>query len=432
MEVASAIPYTAMLTCKICVSKRAKYTCPRCFINYCSLNCYRDRRHGKCSEQFYRECCENAIRGLAVDDERRHQIERMLSQDADLCNFNNVEYQSEESEEESSSEDDPGDLSERLKGIDMTSGDIDTEKVWELLSTKEKREFHRLLATGNIYAIVPTWTPWWQSAAQKLVTSFPDDFIDASESKPINVAAQPLSELLSVEPHPSVIFSLAETLLGFVFVSRYFNGDYLADMHVAACHLLLELVSYFQPPVTRKSAPNKTRIVKSPATKMIAFTNFSEVLASLQSRLGRNHLTCSHKLMLLLTDDLHCLLQKFDIFVDRVLCEIIQIMLATKTKSILAASALHKVKFLRACVGKRDQASDNWCKRYVPPLFDAVETSICEQTMRIDAEGTQERWRNPRKSKAAGSGWRNILRDNHNHQTSSTEDMKLNVEYKIT
>lgn len=107
MEVVSTNSYATVLTCKICTGKSAKYTCPRCSINYCSLACYRDRRHGKCSEEFYRECCENAIRGMAVDDEQRQQVERMLSQDDDN------RYQSEGSEEESSSEENPGDLSER-------------------------------------------------------------------------------------------------------------------------------------------------------------------------------------------------------------------------------------------------------------------------------------------------------------------------------
>ncbi|KAL5109553.1 hypothetical protein TcWFU_010114 [Taenia crassiceps] len=248
---------------------------------------------------------------MAVDDDRRQQVERMLSQDGGSCGFDDARYRYEGSGEESSSEDDPGDLSERLRGIDLTSESIDTEEVWKSLSTEEKREFHRLLATGKIYAFVPTWSPWWQSASQKLVASFPDDFIGGSESEQMSTDAQPLSKLLSIDPHPSVIFSLAETLLGFVFVSRYFNGDYLSDMHMDACDLLLRLVSCFQPPVVQKSDPNKTRIVKSIATRMLVFTDFSEVLASLQSRLAQNHLTCSHNLMLLLTDDLHCLLRRF-------------------------------------------------------------------------------------------------------------------------
>ncbi|CDI98460.1 zinc finger HIT domain containing protein 2 [Echinococcus multilocularis] len=427
MEVASTNSYTTVLTCKICTSKSAKYTCPRCFINYCSLACYRDRRHGKCSEEFYRECCENAIQDLAVDDEKRQQVERMLSQDGNSYNFDDAKYQSEGSGDESSSEDGPGDLSERLKAIDLTSEDIDTEEVWKLLSTEEKREFHRLLATGNIYAVVPAWSPWWQLAAQKLVTFFPDDFIDPSESEQMGMDARPLSKLLSIEPHPSVVFSLAETLLGFVFVARYFNGDHLSDMHMDACDLLLKLVSYFQPQVAQKNGSNKTRIVKGLATKMIIFTNFLEVLGSLQSRLAQNHLTCSHKLILLLTDDLHCLLRKFDTFVDRALREITQALLAVKPKNIAIASALHKVEFLRACVGKRDQASNNWCQRYVPPLLDAVETSICEQMIQIDAERMREDLHNPKRSKAAGPNWRDILRDNHKRQPPFIEGINLHV-----
>ncbi|KAL5970243.1 Zinc finger HIT domain-containing protein 2 [Taenia solium] len=428
MEISSTNSYTTVLTCKVCTSKSARYTCPRCSINYCSLTCYRDRRHGKCSEEFYRECCENAIRGMAVDDEKRQQIERMLSQDGSSYNSHDARYQSEGSEEESSSEDDPVDILERLKDIDLTSENIDTEKIWKLLSNEEKREFHRLLATGNIYAIVPAWSPWWQSASRKLVTSFPDDFIDAGESEKMGVDAQPLSKLISIEPHPSVIFSLAETLLGFVFVSRYFNGDHLSDMRMNACDLLLKLVSFFQPSVTQKSGSKRTRIVNSRATKMIVFTNFSEVLASLQLRLAQNHLTCSHKLILLLTDDLHCLLRKFDVFVVRGLREIMQILISAKSKNIAIAPALHKVKFLRACVGRRDETSDTWYQKYVPPLLDAVETSICEQTTQIEAERMQDDLSNPKKSKAAGPNWRNILRNSHERQPPFIGEINLQAQ----
>ena len=107
----------------------------------------------------------------------------------------------------------------RLKDIDLTSETIDFDKVWELLSAEEKRDFHRQIVTGSIYASVPVWTPWWQSTAKELVTTFPDDFVGGATTN-MSKCAQPLSELLSTEPHPSIIFSLAETLLGYAFISR--------------------------------------------------------------------------------------------------------------------------------------------------------------------------------------------------------------------
>ncbi len=105
----------------------------------------------------------------------------------------------------------------RLKGVDLTSDNVDVDQIWKCLSAEEKRDFHRQIATGSIYSSVPIWTPWWHSAAKKLVKSFPDDFIDTEEPTKI---AKPLAELLSKQPHPSVAFAFAELLLGFAFVSR--------------------------------------------------------------------------------------------------------------------------------------------------------------------------------------------------------------------
>lgn len=101
-----------ILTCKICTKNKAKYTCPRCSINYCSLTCYRDRRHYKCSEKFYRDCCENAIKSLSVDDEKRRQIEGLLAEKNET-EEDYDKYESDGSENESTSEESIEDLTER-------------------------------------------------------------------------------------------------------------------------------------------------------------------------------------------------------------------------------------------------------------------------------------------------------------------------------
>lgn len=42
--------------CQICRKTNASYSCPRCNIPYCSLDCYRDQsNHLKCSEDFYQD-----------------------------------------------------------------------------------------------------------------------------------------------------------------------------------------------------------------------------------------------------------------------------------------------------------------------------------------------------------------------------------------
>lgn len=112
MQGPSASVSIAQLTCKVCTKNSAKYTCPRCSINYCSLACYRDRRHGKCSERFYRECCEDAMKNLSVDDENFQQIQRMISQSDIYEGYDDVDCEMESADENSCS-DESTDLSER-------------------------------------------------------------------------------------------------------------------------------------------------------------------------------------------------------------------------------------------------------------------------------------------------------------------------------
>nr|CDS28920.1 zinc finger HIT domain containing protein 2 [Hymenolepis microstoma] len=335
----------------------------------------------------------------------------MLSQDDEITE-DDTKGELERSAEESSSEETTEDLAERVKGIDLTADNIDVENLLKLLSKEEKREFHRQIATGSIYSSVPVWTPWWQSASRKLIASFPDDLVEEPAPSGCNSYAKPLSMLISKAPHASIIFSLAETLLGYAFVSRFFNGDHLKEMRRDACDLLLRLVSYFQSTETTKNSSNRTRVIRtSTPSKMIVFSDFSEVIASLQSRLAQNHLTCSHNLILLLTDDMHCMLQKFDSSVTRALNELLGIFSHVKAKNNQLAVARHKLKFLLACIGKQDEASRMWFEKSVPTLVCAVEASICEQSMRIETENRQT-VNTKSEDKSAGPNWRSIIRDN--------------------
>ncbi|KFD59046.1 hypothetical protein M514_00209 [Trichuris suis] len=52
-------------TCKICSKSTKKiYVCPRCNVQYCSLDCFRHRTHLRCSEEFYRNCVLEELKSL--------------------------------------------------------------------------------------------------------------------------------------------------------------------------------------------------------------------------------------------------------------------------------------------------------------------------------------------------------------------------------
>ncbi len=56
--------------CQICQNKSASYKCPKCRMRYCSLICYRDVLHEKCSKEFD----ENEfLDSMNIDQEKNEQ-----------------------------------------------------------------------------------------------------------------------------------------------------------------------------------------------------------------------------------------------------------------------------------------------------------------------------------------------------------------------
>ena len=62
-EIAEETRGRIMSLCKFCATADRRFTCPRCNADYCSLACYRSRDHQDCSEQFYKECVTEELRG---------------------------------------------------------------------------------------------------------------------------------------------------------------------------------------------------------------------------------------------------------------------------------------------------------------------------------------------------------------------------------
>ncbi|KAL7060569.1 hypothetical protein AAHC03_09481 [Spirometra sp. Aus1] len=324
--------------------------------------------------------------------------------------------QQEDYDENSEDSDESSDeLSKRLGDIDLTAPDFDVDVVWSRLSKEEKREFHRQLANGTIYSSIPLWTPWWHPSAKDLIASFPDDCIE-SASLPVLRPVRPLSKLLSSEPHPSVVYALAEVLLGFALTARYYNGEYLQDMYLESADFLLKLVSCLGAPQMSQSdlhrtQADRTRIIRETSTTAPIFTNFEEVLAFFQFRLAENRLVCSSSTIVLSTDDLHRLLENIQ-FAQRALSEVEELLeraASKKSKSRVLQFALRKMTFLRACVGEQDVSAKKWLGEILPRLKREVEASLCSQAMRVEMENKAQNYSQPVRHSALPD-WRNIIR----------------------
>lgn len=134
--------------CKLCLKKLSKYTCPRCNVKYCSLDCYRSRKHVECSEKFYKNCVMETLQGDTVDNQEKRKMVEILKR-----------FEKEESEASLEDERFEADenLEERLEGLNLE----DTKKVWAKLTQEERREFQTAVNDGYIGSLVDVWEPWW-------------------------------------------------------------------------------------------------------------------------------------------------------------------------------------------------------------------------------------------------------------------------------
>ncbi|CAE6517620.1 unnamed protein product [Rhizoctonia solani] len=114
--------------CGVCQRQFAKYTCPACNLQYCSLVCYRAEAHSTCTETFYKSALAEEIQSEpAKPTEEKRQMLELLKR----------------FEEESLEEEDEDGLVSRLEGIDLDK--IDHETLWGLLSEEERQNFTRML-----------------------------------------------------------------------------------------------------------------------------------------------------------------------------------------------------------------------------------------------------------------------------------------------
>lgn len=59
--------------CGFCPTEKIDlYKCPKCSQFYCSIKCYRNKNHVKCSEEFYKQCIEDQL-GYEVGSKKIEQ-----------------------------------------------------------------------------------------------------------------------------------------------------------------------------------------------------------------------------------------------------------------------------------------------------------------------------------------------------------------------
>ncbi|XP_062500058.1 zinc finger HIT domain-containing protein 2-like [Corticium candelabrum] len=219
--------------CGICEKQFAKYTCPRCNVRYCSLDCYKRESHAQCSELFYKNCFMEALKEKSVSPEEKRQMLEMLKRIESTHTDDLVD--------DTSDEDDPS-LEERLASLNLDVAEPDT--IWECLNDGERREFQRLLQTGEMADSIALHTPWWERAGciRALVEVVGDEGGRTNTNVPdVMGGIPPLGRLLKATP-PAVQlkYNAVSILYSYCYIVRLYNGDHM-DMAVEAAQTVLDL-----------------------------------------------------------------------------------------------------------------------------------------------------------------------------------------------
>lgn len=155
----------------------SKYTCPRCNLAYCSLQCYRAEAHSQCTEPFYKREVEDQIRNAptATIGEKKKMMELLKRFEEDSRDDDLVASDAEDDNAVAGSDDENG-LAGKLEGIDLDSADPDF--ILSLLSDSQREAFlktvqdpngeraQELLASDEIHKSL--FLPWWTKPSGQL------------------------------------------------------------------------------------------------------------------------------------------------------------------------------------------------------------------------------------------------------------------------
>ncbi|WVR08939.1 hypothetical protein IAU60_005998 [Kwoniella sp. DSM 27419] len=234
-------------TCGICHKRDSRYTCPRCNVLYCSLNCFRSEAHAQCSEPFYKSTVMSSIAAdpSAGLDEKKGMMDMLRRFEEAQAEGDDALEELRRLEEEEGEEEE---LAEMLKGVDLDN--IDSNQLFHLLPQKHRDAFLAALkdpdsdlarelveeaagdgdGQGEDDGYIPSVLPWWER----------DDLqLDSSDDEGEPLAGDPAS--LESAPEPGSI--PADMLLGITPPDG--AGQKLVYNVVAVCiayfHTLLSL-----------------------------------------------------------------------------------------------------------------------------------------------------------------------------------------------
>ncbi|XP_023013558.2 zinc finger HIT domain-containing protein 2 [Leptinotarsa decemlineata] len=232
MATAKIVELDETNTCKICDNALAKYSCPKCNLLYCSLNCYQSNSHLECSESFYKD---NILTELSLDKNDVESQKKMLEILEGTHRNNQIAFSEDGDSEEDypnlNFEDIPNldsdddeiylDIGDRLAGVDLD----DAEQVWVKLTEDEKQEFVSFLKSEDVTKLIPPWQPWWLYYADTKVEDM--SLKETYKNKcPVICDIKSFSQMKTKIPADCVKYNLINIIAAYAFTARYFNGEH--------------------------------------------------------------------------------------------------------------------------------------------------------------------------------------------------------------
>lgn len=134
------------VNCSFC-SNQAKYTCPKCKCEYCSLSCYKSDAHKSCSEEFYHNNIEEEIRGREDDEAEKIKLAKLVrkyntGQGDEGWKYEIPQPVEKEYRKYASKNCEDNELTEEEeKELKVLVEEADFDQLWKLLSEEERLDF---------------------------------------------------------------------------------------------------------------------------------------------------------------------------------------------------------------------------------------------------------------------------------------------------
>lgn len=240
-----------MPQCGICEEHEAKYTCPRCAIQSCSLNCWSSHSNS-CTEAFAKDQVQQALTNRRVTNPdsvaetnaalSRSSIHSSLSNPSPINNI--INHSSPEISEE-----------ERVEAlVDLVKKlDAGTPLTQADLPPALADDFQSALNDGRLEPLLTPWLPWWKPSPNphnQLPISIPSNpSLHQSTTTPQSslLAAPPpqlpppdqLLPLHRVIPNPdkrgisnTIIWSIVEAVVVYCLTIKSLNGPPDQEHHI--------------------------------------------------------------------------------------------------------------------------------------------------------------------------------------------------------